>query len=126
MLRPRPATLAQGGEADRADKVRQMQEWGFEADTIAATLGVATDETLETDEDNEMFEKFKEETAETGFGMYLGEDVDLETVESHQYVELDEETGLPVRAQMIYVDEDACVGCYHCANVSFLLWVLIL
>ena len=70
-------------EAERADKVRQMQEWGFEAETIKNTLDVAVDDSAEIDEDNEVFEMFKEETAKTGFGMYLDDEVDMETVESH-------------------------------------------
>jgi|AntRauTorckE5430_2_1112549.scaffolds.fasta_scaffold02348_3 hypothetical protein len=70
-------------EAERADKARQMQEWGFEAETIQNALGIAVDESNEIDEDNEMFEKFKEETKKTGFGMYLDDEVDPLTVESH-------------------------------------------
>lgn len=105
-------------EADRADKVRQMQEWGFEADSIAATLGVATDSSLETEEGDEMLEAFQEETADTGFGMYLDDDVDLETVESHAAVVVDEDTGEPIRSQMVFVDEHSCIGCYNCATVA--------
>ena len=105
-------------EADRADKVRQMQEWGFDSDSISSTLGVNTDESNEIDPENEMLEKFKEETAKSGFGMYLDDDIDLETVESHTTVERDEETGEPIRTQMVYVDEHSCIGCYNCANVS--------
>ena len=105
-------------EADRADKVRQMQEWGFNSESISSTLGVNTDESNEIDPENEMLEKFKEETAKTGFGMYLEDDIDPMTVESHTTVERDEETGDPVRTQMVYVDEHSCIGCYNCANVS--------
>ena len=105
-------------EADRADKARQMQEWGFEAKTISSTLGVATDETLETDAENELLEAFKEETAESGFGMYLGEEIDPSEVESHALVERDEETGEPVRSQMVYVDEVTCIGCTNCATIA--------
>jgi len=105
-------------EADRADKVRQMQEWGFDSESISNTLGVAVDDSLETEEGDEMLEKFQEETAETGFGMYLEDDVDLETVESHSMVPVDEETGAPVRSQMVFVDEHTCIGCYNCANVA--------
>ena len=39
-------------EADRADKQRQMQEWGFEADTIANTLDLAKDDRDEIDVTN--------------------------------------------------------------------------
>lgn len=70
-------------EAERADKVRQMQEWGFEAETIKNALDVAIDDSAEIDEENELFEAFKEETAKSGFGMYLDDEVDMETVESH-------------------------------------------
>jgi len=105
-------------EADRADKMRQMQEWGFEADTIKATLDLATDESAEIDKENDVFEKFKEETAKTGFGMYLDDEPDPETVESHTTVDIDEDTGDPVRTQMVYVDEHTCIGCTHCAGVA--------
>jgi len=105
-------------EADRADKVRRMQEFGLNKDAISNTLGVAVDETLEKDEDNEVMEKFKEVTAESGFGMYLEEDIDLEAVESHSTVEIDDETGDPVRSQMVYVDEHTCIGCTNCAMIA--------
>jgi len=105
-------------EADRADKARQMQEWGFDKDAISSTLGVATDESLETDEDNEVFETFKEVTKETGFGMYLEDEIDPQTVESHTMVERDEETGDLVRTQMVYVDEVTCIGCTNCAMIA--------
>jgi len=105
-------------EADRADKARQMQEWGFSSESISSTLGVAIDESLETDEGDEVLVKFQEETAESGFGMYLEEEVDLETVESHTTVAVDEETGYPIRSQMVFVDEHTCIGCYNCAMVA--------
>ncbi len=104
-------------EADRADKVRQMQEMEFSSESIAATLGVAVDESLEIDETNVVFEQFKEETRKTGFGMYLDDEYDMETVESHVMVEKDEETGEPIRTQMVYVDEVTCIGCTNCAMV---------
>lgn len=99
-------------EADRADKQRQMQEWGFEVDTIANTLDLAKDDRDEIDVTNDVFEAFKEETAKTGFGMYLDDDEDLETVESHTRVEFDEESGEPVRTKMVYVDEVTCIGTF--------------
>ena len=40
-------------EADRADKARQMEEWGFDKKIIESTLDVATDSTLETAEEVE-------------------------------------------------------------------------
>lgn len=104
-------------EADRADKQRQMQEMEFSPESIAATLGVEVDDSKEIDPENEMFEKFKEETGKTGFGMYLDDDYDPETVESHTTVEIDEETNETIRAQMVYVDEHTCIGCTHCAGV---------
>lgn len=70
-------------ENERADKARQMQEWGFESETIENSLGLVQDERNEIDEENVVYEKFKEETAKTGFGMYVDDEVDLETVESH-------------------------------------------
>jgi len=105
-------------EAERADKVRQMQEWGFEAETIKNALDVAIDDSAEIDEENELFEAFKEETAKSGFGMYLDDEVDMETVESHTTVDRDEETGELVRTQMVYVDEVTCIGCTHCAMIA--------
>jgi len=105
-------------EADRADKARQMQEMGFSEESISSTLGVATDEELEYDETNAVFEAFKEETAKSGFGLMVGEDVDLQVVESHTQVEWDEENDEPVRAQHVYVDEVSCIGCTNCAMIA--------
>ena len=105
-------------EADRADKVRQMQEMGFSSESISSTLGVATDDELERDVDNQLYEAFKEETSKSGFGMYTKDDVDLETVESHTQVEWDDELDEPVRSQMVYVDEHTCVGCTNCAMIA--------
>mmetsp|Transcript_532 Transcript_532/g.1210 ORF Transcript_532/g.1210 Transcript_532/m.1210 type:complete len:405 (-) Transcript_532:216-1430(-) len=105
-------------EADRADKVRQMQEMGFSTESISSTLGVATDEEQEYDETNDVFEAFKEETAKTGFGLMVDEDVDLEIVESHTQVEWDDKTDEPVRAQHVYVDEVTCIGCTNCAMIA--------
>jgi ferredoxin len=98
-------------EADRADKVRQMQEWGFTTQAISSTLGVATDLSLEIQEEvQEGMQLFREQS-------YL-EEVDLETVESHTRVEVDEETGEPVRNRMVYVDEHTCIGCTNCAMIA--------
>jgi len=105
-------------EADRADKVRQMQEWGFESETIEKALGVAMDDKYEVDENNVVFEQFKKETAKTGFGMYLDDEVDKTAVESHTTVERDDESGELIRTQMVYVDEHTCIGCTHCAMVA--------
>jgi ferredoxin len=98
-------------EADRADKVRQMIEWGFEKETIQNTLGVAMDSSLEiVGGEMEGMQKYREETYE--------EEVDLSTVESHTRVEVDEETGEPLRSQMVYVDEHTCIGCTNCATIA--------
>mmetsp|Transcript_13886 Transcript_13886/g.21083 ORF Transcript_13886/g.21083 Transcript_13886/m.21083 type:complete len:430 (+) Transcript_13886:233-1522(+) len=108
-------------EADRADKVRQMQEMEFSSESIAATLGVEIDDSNEVQsEDNVLLEKFKEETGKAGggFGLYVEEEYDMETVESHVMVEMDEETNEPIRQQMVYVDEHTCIGCTNCAMVA--------
>jgi ferredoxin len=97
-------------EADRADKARQMEEWGFDADTIAKTLDIATDTVKETADDVEGMQVYREES-------YI-EQVDLQTIESHTTVELDEETGEPARSQMVYVDEHTCIGCTNCAMIA--------
>lgn len=105
-------------EADRADKARQMQDMGFSSESISSTLGVAIDDELETDETNALFEAFKEETAKSGFGLMVEDDVDLATVESHSQVEWDDDTDEPVRAQHVYVDEVTCIGCTNCAMIA--------
>jgi hypothetical protein len=79
-------------EADRADKVRQMQEWGFETEVIANTLGVSLDNSLEADEIEGM-QQYRQES-------YVEEE-DLSQVESHKTVEKDPETGEPIRSQMV-------------------------
>lgn len=104
-------------EADRAVKVRQMQEMGFGSESISSTLGVAIDDELENDINNAVFEAFKAETAKTGFGLMVDDDVDLETVESHTRVELDDQNE-PVRLQHVYVDEVTCIGCMNCAMIA--------
>ena len=88
-------------EAERADKARQMQEWGFDASTIQSTLEIAVDTSLEDDE-LEGMKTYREES-------YL-EDEDLTLVESHVKVPKDPETGEPIRSQMVYVDEHTCIG----------------
>ena len=97
-------------EAERADKVRQMEEWGFDRTVIANALDVAVDTTLEEKDEVEGMQTYREES-------YL-EEVDLETVESHTKVEMDEETGEPIRSQMVYVDEHTCIGCTNCAMIA--------
>jgi ferredoxin len=99
-------------EADRADKARQMQEWGFDNRIISSTLDVATDNSLEVAGEMEGMQAYREES-------YLDdEDIDFETVESHSRVEKDTETGEAIRTQMVYVDEHACIGCTNCATIA--------
>eukprot|EP00980_Cylindrotheca_fusiformis_P002893 scaffold675_cov103-Cylindrotheca_fusiformis.AAC.4 len=97
-------------EAERADKVRQMQEWGFDDETIFNTFGVAVDDALEQDGYIEGMKEY----VETG---YL-DDEDWKTVESHAKVEKDPDTGEPIRQQMVYVDEHTCIGCTNCAMIA--------
>lgn len=78
-------------EAEKADKVRQMQEWGFENDAIENTFGVAVDDSLE--KDMEGMKAYREES-------YVEEE-DWTGVESHTKVDRDPETGEPIRAQMV-------------------------
>ena len=91
-------------EADRADKVRQMQEWGFDLATIQSTLDVAVDTSLEEADEIDGMKMYRQES-------YWEED-DLSKVESHTRVPIDSETGEPIRSQMVYVDEHTCIGTY--------------
>jgi NAD-dependent dihydropyrimidine dehydrogenase PreA subunit len=97
-------------EAERADKARQMQEWGFDAELIKNTFGVAIDDTLETKDEVVGMKEYRETS-------YLEEE-DLRKVESHTKVEKDSETGEPIRQQMVYVDEHTCIGCTNCAMIA--------
>jgi ferredoxin len=97
-------------EADRADKARQMEEWGFDRETIRNALGVAVDSSLETIDEVRGMQKYREQS--------FWDDVDLTTVESHTQVEKDEETGEPERLKMVYVDEHTCIGCTNCAMIA--------
>jgi len=97
-------------EADRADKVRKMQEWGFTSETISNTLGVAMDISLEAAADVKGMQDYREQS-------YL-EEIDLQQVESHTRVPIDEESGEPIRSQMVYVDEHTCIGCTNCAMIA--------
>jgi len=92
-------------EAERADKVRQMQEWGFDSATIQSTLGIAIDSSLE-DDDIDGMKTYREES--------YWDDDDLSMVESHAKVEKDPDTGEPIRSQMVYVDEHTCIGTIFC------------
>jgi ferredoxin len=98
-------------EADRADKVRQMEEWGFDRETIKNTLGVAIDTSLETIDDVIGMQTYREES-------FWYDDIDLTTVESHTQVEMDDETNETIRLQMVYVDEHTCIGCTNCAMIA--------
>ena len=96
-------------EADRAVKVRQMEEWGFDKTTIQNTLDVAvTPDDFETSDEVQGMQSYRDES-------YL-DDVDLKTVESHTRVEM--EDGEPIRTQMVYVDEHTCIGCTNCAMIA--------
>ena len=80
-------------EAEKADKVRQMQEWGFDDETIENTFGVAVDDSLESDEDG--MKQFRDESYEL-------DEENYESVQSHTKVPRDPETGEPIRAQMVW------------------------
>jgi ferredoxin len=97
-------------EAERADKARQMQEWGFDTLTIANTLNVAIDDRLERTDDLAGMQSYR-------VASYL-DTTDLKLVESHTMVEKDPETGEPLRQQMVYVDEHTCIGCTNCAMIA--------
>ena len=102
-------------ENERADKVRQMQEWGFDDATVKNSFGVEIDDSKETkDEVDRGMNEYRHSIEDWG----VDDDEDLTLVESHTKVEFDEETKEPVRQQMVYVDEHACIGCYNCAVVA--------
>jgi monoamine oxidase len=107
-------------EADRADKARQMQEWGFDNTVISSTLDVATDTNLEIAGELEGMQAYREESYLEGL-----DDIDYETVESHARVEKDVETGEAIRTQMVYVDEHACIGCTVSSTSSYSIGVLL-
>mmetsp|Transcript_7231 Transcript_7231/g.17630 ORF Transcript_7231/g.17630 Transcript_7231/m.17630 type:complete len:432 (-) Transcript_7231:136-1431(-) len=100
-------------ENERADKVRQMQEWGFDDETIKNAFDVEIDDSRETEDEVDGMKEYREDIYE-----YEEEEEDWQLVESHTRVEKDPETGESIRQQMIYVDEHACVGCYNCANIA--------
>ncbi|CAB9520809.1 DNAJ heat shock N-terminal domain-containing protein [Seminavis robusta] len=97
-------------EADRADKVRQMQEWGFDSSTIESTLDVSMDSALEETDEVDGMKLFREES--------YWEEEDLSLVESHTKVATDPDTGSAIRSQMVYVDEHTCIGCTNCAMIA--------
>lgn len=94
-------------EAERADKVRQMQEWGFDDKTISNTFDVAVDDALEKDGLVQGMQEF----ADSG---YLEEE-DWKTVESHSKVDIDDETGEPIRQQMVTLRSNLV----HCFSIAF-------
>ena len=87
-------------EGQRADTVRQMQEWGFDDTTIASALDVSVEEATY---DVVGMQGYREDA-------FLDVD-DLRMVESHAKVPKDPATNEPIRSQMVYVDEHACIGC---------------
>lgn len=100
-------------ENERADKVRQMQEWGFDDETIKNSFDVEVDDSRETTDEVSGMKEYREELYD-----YEEEEEDWNLVESHTRVEKDQETGEAIRQQMVYVDEHACIGCYNCANIA--------
>mmetsp|Transcript_7609 Transcript_7609/g.11926 ORF Transcript_7609/g.11926 Transcript_7609/m.11926 type:complete len:287 (+) Transcript_7609:74-934(+) len=104
-------------EARRADSARMMEEWGFDASTIAAALNNVVDDKQPNKEDDEelllkgMMQGYQEES-------YVDNYLDPQNAESHDRVQIDEVTKEPVRSQMVYVDEHACIGCTNCAMVA--------
>ncbi len=98
---------------ERADKARQMKEWGFDDEIIKNTFDVEVDDSRETKDEVSGMKEYREE-------LYDNEDdyEDWNTVESHTRVERDPETGETIRQQMVYVDEHTCVGCYNCATIA--------
>lgn len=98
-------------ENERADKVRQMQEWGFDDETIKNTFEIEVDDSLETKDEVSGMKEYRNEIYN-----YDDDEEDWQLVESHKKVEKDPETGEAIRQQMVYVDEHACIGCTNCAN----------
>lgn len=100
-------------ENERADKARQMKEWGFDDQTIKNTFDVEVDDSRETQDEVSGMKEYREEIYDAA-----EEEEDWNLVESHTRVDKDPETGEAARQQMVYVDEHTCVGCYNCANVA--------
>ena len=99
-------------EGERADMLRKMEEYQFSPEVIAATLGVATDTSLEDTEETAALQTYRQSVYDSW------DQVDLETVESHTRVAKDPDTDQPIRSQMVYVDEVTCIGCTNCAMVA--------
>ncbi len=107
-------------ESERANMMQQMEELGWSKEAIKDTLGLTVDESVEQEAfDNDALVQFNEEIKAGALGAVSTDDLeDLKMIESHKYVEIDEDTGEPVRAQMVYVDEHSCIGCTNCACVA--------
>jgi len=105
-------------ENERADKARQMQEWGFETETIRNTFGIAVDNALETAGDPKGLEEYRRGSNDYRDCEHEYDDETGALVDSHARVPSDPETGEPIRQQMVYVDEHACIGCTNCATIA--------
>jgi len=95
-------------EKERANLALEMKEKGWSSSAITNTLDVAVDDTLE--QTSEAVQSMQE--------AWELDPVDMATVESHTLVDMDEDTGEPVRQQMVFVDEHTCIGCTNCAVTS--------
>lgn len=100
-------------ENERADKVRQMQEWGFDDETIKNTFEIEVDDSLETKDEVAGMKEYREDVYD-----YEEDEDDWNVVESHTRVDRDSETGESIRQQMVYVDEHTCIGCTNCAMIA--------
>jgi len=107
-------------ESERANMMQQMEELGWSKEAIKDTLGLTVDESVEQESfDNDALVQFNEEIKAGALGAVSTDDLeDMKMIESHKYVEIDEDTGESVRAQMVYVDEHSCIGCTNCACVA--------
>lgn len=100
---------------DRADKARQMQEWGFDDQTIQNTFDIAVDDSKETADEPLGLKEYRDDLYGDDASW---DDEEYDDIESHTRVEVDDETGEPIRQQMVYVDEHACIGCTNCATIA--------
>ena len=98
---------------ERADKARQMQEWGFDGETIKNTFDIEVDDSLETKDEIAGMKEYRKELYD-----FDEEEDDWNTVESHTRVERDPDSGESIRQQMVYVDEHTCIGCTNCAMIA--------
>ena len=134
VLQAEESVYNNAGEAQRVDTIRRMEEWGFDSNEIIAAASSSSlallDDVVATDT---MVEQKKEEEVEMEDMMqfyredsYL-EDINQATVESHTQVPKDEVTNEPIRSQMVYVNEHACIGCtkyvVHCLIIVMFIRV---